>query len=160
MVQGKGEDWREDRDMRKTAALIILALIMVQTIAVADAQLLERHPPWRPHFNETAPERLRELERRIETYVIGKILISSLNFLLYGYITFFYVALYRENKSKFSLGLAGLSVALLVYSASSNPLILLLFRGSDPLWMLNVFNFVPELVATAVAFIMIYLSKT
>jgi len=146
--------------MRKTAALIILTLIMVQAVAVTDAQLLQRPPPWRPRFNETTQERLRELEIRIETYVIGKILISSLNFLLYGYITFFDVALYRENKSKFSLGLASLSVALLVYSAASNPLILLLLRGSDPLWMLNVFNFIPELVATVVAFIMIYLSKT
>ena len=146
--------------MRKTAALVILTLILVQAVAVVDAQVLQRPPPWRPRFNETTQERLRELEARIETYVIGKILIASLNFLLYGYITFFYVALYRENKSKFSLGLASLSVALLVYSAASNPLVLLLLRGSDPLWMLNVFNFIPELVATAVAFIMIYLSKT
>ena len=145
--------------MRKTAAFMLLAVIAVQTIAVAGAQW-GKPSPWRPRFNETAPEKLREFEGRVETYAMGKIIISSLNFLLYGYITFFYVVLYRENKSKFSLGLAGLSVALLVYSVSSNPLILLLFKGSDPLWMLNVFNFFPELVATAVAFIMIYLSKT
>jgi hypothetical protein len=145
--------------MRKTVALIILALIMVQTVAVAGAQIWDRSPPWRPRFNETTPERLREFEQRIETYVIGKIIISSLNFILYAYITVFYLKLYKENESKFSLALAGLSVVLLVYAVSSNPLTLLVFRGSDPLWM-NVFNFIPDLLATVVAFIMIYLSKT
>ena len=145
--------------MRKTAAFIILALIMVQTVVIASAQPGEKFFPWRPRFNETTPDKLREFERRIETYVIGKIVISSLNFLLYGYITYFYLKLYRENESKFSLALAGLSVVLLVYSVSSNPLILLVFRGSDPVWM-NVFNFVPDMLATVVAFIMIYLSKT
>ena len=149
--------------MRRTAAFIILVLIMVQTVVIVSAQPGERPFPWRPRFNETTPDKLREFERRIETYVIGKIVISSLNFLLYGYITYFYLKLYRENESKFSLALAGLSVVLLVYSVSSNPLILLVillvFRGSDPLWM-NVFNFVPDLLATVVAFIMIYLSKT
>ncbi|MFH2110327.1 MAG: hypothetical protein ABIJ47_03585 [Candidatus Bathyarchaeota archaeon] len=145
--------------MRRTATFIILALIMVQTVVIVSAQPGERPYPWRPRFNETTPDKLREFERRIETYVIGKIVISSLNFLLYGYITYFYLKLYRENESKFSLALAGLSVVLLVYSVSSNPLILLVFRGSDPLWM-NVFNFVPDLLATVVAFIMIYLSKT
>ena len=145
--------------MRRTAAFIILALIMVQTVVIVSAQPGERPFPWRPRFNETTPDKLREFERRIETYVIGKIVISSLNFLLYGYITYFYLKLYRENESKFSLALAGLSVVLLVYSVSSNPLILLVFRGSDPLWM-NVFNFIPDMLATVVAFIMIYISKT
>ena len=145
--------------MRRTAAFIILALIMVQTVVIVSAQPGERFFPWRLRFNETTPDKLREFERRIETYVIGKIVISSLNFLLYGYITYFYLKLYRENESKFSLALAGLSVVLLVYSVSSNPLILLVFRGSDPLWM-NVFNFIPDMLATVVAFIMIYISKT
>jgi hypothetical protein len=145
--------------LRRTAVFILLTLIMVQTVVVAGAQQLERIPPWRPRFNETTPDRLREFERRIETYVIGKIMISSLNILLYGYITYFYLKLYGENNSKFSLGLASLAVALLVYSISSNPLILLMFRGTDPLWMMNVFNFVPDLLATVAACIMIYLSK-
>jgi hypothetical protein len=146
--------------MKKTVALMLLILIMVQAVVVVGAQQMERPPPWRPRFNETTPDMLREFERRIETYVIGRIIISSLNIILYGYITYFYLKLYMENKSKFSLGLASLSVALLVYSISSNPVILLLFRGSDPLWMMNVFNFIPDLLATVAAIIMIYLSKT
>ncbi|TRO54074.1 hypothetical protein E2P71_05075 [Candidatus Bathyarchaeota archaeon] len=145
--------------MKRTTAFVVLALIMIQTIVVAGAQIEERPPPWRPRFNETSPDTLREFERRIETYVIGKIVISSLNFILYGYIAYFYTKLYRENNSRFSLVLAGLSFVLLVYSLSSNPLILLIFRGSDPLWM-NVFNFIPDLLATVVAFMMIYLTKT
>ena len=145
--------------MRKTVAFIVLALIMVHTVTVARAQLWDRPSPWRPRFNETTQEKLHEFGRRIENYVTGKIIISSLNFLLYGYITFFYVVLYRENRSKFSLALVGLSAVLLVYSISCNPLILLVFRGPDPIWM-NVFNFIPDLLATVVAFILVYLSKT
>ncbi|HEX9913511.1 MAG TPA: hypothetical protein VGB32_01200 [Candidatus Bathyarchaeia archaeon] len=146
--------------MRKTTAFIILAVIMAQAIAFAYAQPMEGNPPpFRPRFNETSPEKIREFERIMETYIVGRIVISSLNIVLYGYITYFYVRLYRENESKFSLALAGLSVVLLVYALTSNPLLLHLMRGPDPLWT-GVFSFIPDMLATVVAFIMIYLSKT
>jgi hypothetical protein len=146
--------------MRKTTAFIILALFMAQAITFALAQPTEGNPPpFRPRFNETTPERIREFERIMETYIVGRTIISSLNIILYGYITYFYVKLYRENESKFSLALSGLSVVLLVYALASNPLLLHLIRGPDPLWT-GVFSFIPDMLATVVAFIMIYLSKT
>ncbi len=148
--------------MRKTTTYIILALFMAQaiTFALALAQSGEGFPPpFRPRFNETSPERIREFERIMETYIVGRVVVSSLNILLYGYITYFYVKLYRENQSKFSLALAGLSVVLLVYALSSNPLLLHVIRGPDPLWT-GVFNFIPDMLATVVAFILIYLSRT
>lgn len=146
--------------MRKTTAFIILAILMAQAITFAKAQPGEgAPPPFRPRFNETSPVKLREFERIMETYIIGRIIVSSLNILLYGYITYFYVRLYRENASKFSLALAGLSVVLLVYALSSNPLLLSVIRGPDPLWT-GVFNFISDMLATVVAFILIYLSRT
>jgi hypothetical protein len=146
--------------MRKTTAFIILALFMAQAINFALAQPTEgTPPPFRPRFNETSPERIREFERIIETYIVGRIVVSSLNILLYGYITYFYIRLYRETESKFSLALTGLSVVLLVYALSSNPLLLHVIRGPDPLWT-GVFNFIPDMLATVVAFILIYLSRT
>jgi len=146
--------------MRKKTAFIILALFMAQAITFALAQPGEGFPPpFRPRFNETSPERIREFERIMETYIVGRIVISSLNIVLYGYITYFYVMLYRETESKFSLALAGLSVVLLVYALSSNPLLLSVIRGPDPLWT-GVFSFIPDMLATVVAFILIYLSRT
>jgi hypothetical protein len=118
-------------------------------------------PPFdfRPRFNETDPSTLRLFEQRIESFVIGRIVISSINIVLYAYIAFFYIGLYRANKSKFTLSLVGLTIVLLVYSISSNPLILPFIWRTGPIW-LGAFNFIPDIFATAAAIILIYLSKT
>jgi hypothetical protein len=50
-------------------------------------------------------------------------------------------------------------MVLLVYSLSSNPLIIHFLWRPGPVW-LGVFNFIPDLFATIAAFILIYLSKT
>jgi len=92
-------------------------------------------------------------------FVTGRIIVSSINILLYGYLTYFYIRLYVDNESKFSLGLTALSIALLIYSIASNPYILQLSWRRDPLWM-GVFNFIPDVFATVAAVIMVYLSKT
>jgi hypothetical protein len=113
----------------------------------------------RPRLNETDPDTIRRLEENITSYIQRKIIVSSLNMLLYSYLTFFYIRLYRDNASRFSLGLTGLALVLLIYSVTSNPLIIQYFRGSDPIWFI-IFNLVPDLFATLAAFIMIYLSKT
>ena len=148
--------------MKKRQALVLLVLlaaVAVQLVA-AQAQPRPRNPSdFKPRFNETDPDVLREFERRIEIFVTGRIIVSSINILLYGYLTYFYIRLYMENKSKFSLGLTALSIALLIYSIASNPYILRLTLRKDPLWM-GVFNFIPDVFATVAAVIMVYLSKT
>lgn len=145
---------------RKTLFLLLLMVAVATQLAAAQAQPRQKYPPnFKPRFNETDPEILREFERRIEVYVAGRIIVSSINILLYGYITYFYIRLYRENESKFSLGLTALSIALLIYSIASNPYILQLSWRRDPLWM-GVFNFMPDVFATLAALIMVYLSKT
>lgn len=148
--------------MKKRQALVLLVLLaaVAAHLVAAQAQPKPRFPlDFKPRFNETDPEVLREFERRIEMFVTGRIIVSSINILLYGYLTYFYIRLYMENESKFSLGLTALSTALLIYSIAINPYILHFSWRRDPLWM-GVFNFIPDVFATVAALIMVYLSKT
>ncbi|HUV54638.1 MAG TPA: hypothetical protein VMW03_05490 [Candidatus Krumholzibacteriaceae bacterium] len=148
--------------MKKVSALLLVALLaaLASQLIVVYAQPKPRAPDGlRPRFNETDPEVLREFERRIEMFIKGRIIVSSVNILLYGYLTYFYIRLYMDNKSKFSLGLTALSIALLIYSIASNPYILQLSWRRNPIWM-GVFNFIPDVFATLAALIMVYLSKT
>jgi hypothetical protein len=105
------------------------------------------------------PEELQELQNRIEAYIMGKTVVSAVNSILMAYIMWFYYRMYRENGSKFSLGLIALSAALLVYSISSNPWLVhsLSQKGNS---FAGVFNFIPDLFTTAAAVIMIYLTRT
>ena len=148
--------------MKRYYALVLLVLLAAATsqLVAAQPEPKPRFPPdIKPRFNETDPDVLREFERRIEMFVTGRIIVSSINILLYGYLTYFYIRLYLENESKFSLGLTALSIALLIYSIASNPYTLQLTWRRDPLWM-GVFNFIPDVFATVAAVIMVYLSKT
>lgn len=142
--------------MKKRIAVAILVLLLVQfTVPQASAQ----RRPMRPPLRDFSPEQLELLEARIETYVRWKTLISALNIGLMLYIAVFYYQLYRENGSKFSLGLTALSLALLVYSVSSNPVLISYLRPSNGVWW-GVFNFVPDVFTSVAAFIMVYLSRT
>jgi len=148
--------------MKKHQALILLVLLaaVATQMVAAQAQPRPRDPSdFKPRFNETDPDVLREFERRIEMFVTGRIIVSSINIILYGYLTYFYIRLYTENESKFSLGLTALSLVLLIYSVSSNPYILQFSWRRDPIWM-SAFNFIPDVFATIAALIMVYLSKT
>jgi hypothetical protein len=148
--------------MKKALGFLLIALFSIQLITIGYAQPKRgpRRPfDFRPRFNETDPEIIKQWENYIAIQVTGRIIVSSLNIILYGYLTFFYLSLYRNNKSKFSLGLTSLSIVLLIYSLSANPLILQSFWRRNPLWI-SIFTFIPDLFATFAAAIMIYLSRT
>ncbi len=144
------------------ALLIVIIVLLTSIPLIYGMPWGGPHPkprPWRPRFNETDPATLERIAQRIETMVKGKIVLSSINIILYTYITLFYVSLYRENKSSFSLSLVGLSVVLLVYSISSNPLLYLYIGRIEPIW-LSAFDFIPDLFSTVAAIILLYLSRT
>jgi hypothetical protein len=145
--------------MKKKLIVILFTVILVLSITPRVYAQPKRRFPWRPRFNESDPETLMRFEKHIENYITFRIVISSINMILYGYILYLYTQLYRETNSKFSLGLILLSGALLVYSSTSNPIILQLFRGSEPIWF-GLFNFIPDIFAGLAAFIMIYLTRT
>jgi len=149
--------------MKNKLTLTLFALILVlSTVVIVYAQSEEGpepKSPWRPRFNESTPQDIQDFERQIENYVKFRVVLSSVNMILYGYILYMYAVLYNETKSKFSLGLMALSGVLLIYSMTSNPLFYSLLRGSQPVWY-NVFNSVPDIFASIAAAIMIYLTRT
>jgi hypothetical protein len=143
--------------MKKRLGIILLMLVLVQFTAVNMFSQDKRE-----REKDLSPEDLQELEDKLEIYFSRKSVVSTINSLLMAYIMWFYYMMYRENKSKFSLGLIALSGALLVYSISSNPWIVRQF------WYIfkrefeykYLFDFIPELFTTAAAVIMIYLTRT
>ena len=143
--------------MKKELGIILLALVMIQ-FTVMNVHSQDFDLP-RPRVQDLSPEELEELEARIQTYVMGKTVVSVINSLLMAYIMWFYYIMYRENGSKFSLGLIALSAALLVYSIASNPWLLFTFSQKGYRYA-GLFNFIPDLFATAAAVIMIYLTRT
>jgi hypothetical protein len=144
-------------------ALLIMIIIISTSISHIYGMPFGGPPhkprPWRPRFNETDPATLEQIAQRIETMVKGKIVLSSINIILYTYITLFYYSLYRENKSSFSLSLVGLCIALLVYSISSNPLFYFYIGRTEFAW-LSAFYFIPDLFSMVAASILLYLSRT
>ena len=111
--------------MKKTFGIILLALVMIQFTAVNVHGQIWDIP--NPRVRDLSPDELEELENRIQTYMMGKTVVSVINTLLMTYIMWFYYVMYRENRSKFSLGLIALSTALMVYSIASNPWLLYTF---------------------------------
>ena len=147
---------------KKTIALMLVILLALALEFVHGMPNINRPPrnsPWRPRFNETDLETLERIAQRIEMMIRGKIIISSINMILYAYIAFFYIGLYRENRSKFSLSLTSLALVLLIYSISSNPLILFYIGRVKHVW-LEAFNFIPDLFSMLAAVILLYLSRT
>ena len=143
--------------MKKRLGIILLALVLIQ-FSVVNVFGQDWDFP-RPRVQDLSPEELQELENRIQTYITGKTIVSVINSLLMAYIMWFYYVMYRENGSKFSLGLIALSAALLVYSIASNPWILYSFSQKGFRYA-GLFNFIPDLFTTAAATIMIYLTRT
>ncbi len=143
--------------MKKKLGIILVALVLIQLTAVTVQAQDFRFP--KPRVKDLSPEELQELENRIMTYMVGKTAVSLINTALMTYIMWFYYVLYRENGSKFSLGLIALSAALMVYSVASNPY-LLYQTAKQSMRFAGLFNFLPDLFTTAAAVIMIYLTRT
>jgi hypothetical protein len=139
---------------------MLILLILTTLVPIANGMPGPRRRwPIRPRFDEIDPETLERIADRIATMTRWKIGLSTVNLILYAYISAFYIRLYRENDSNFSLSLAGLSLVLLVYSISSNPLILWYLGRTDRAW-LAAFDFIPDLFSTLAAIILISISRT
>ena len=144
--------------MKKHLLIMMAFVLIISTSFMVSAQPDQRYP-WRPRLNPDDPEALEKLEQQIESYITFRIVLSTLNMIMYGYILYLYTQLYNETYSKFSLGLMALSGVLLIYSITSNPLLFGVLRGSEPIWF-NVFNSIPDVFASIAAIIMIYLTRT
>jgi len=125
-------------------AILFLLVINIVTIQTASSSPFDRPepPPWR----ELLPHLL-----------LAKTIISSLNSILLTILLVIYMGIYRKTGSEFSIGLVTFTIALLLYSLTSNPLIhgLVGFRVSG----LGPFTMLPDLFTCIASAILLYLSR-
>jgi hypothetical protein len=93
----------------------------------------------------------------IQTAVGVKLFVSTFNVVILTALLWNYVVVYRDLPNRFTLSLMLISVALLLYAVSSNPLLpmALGFRHGTAL---GPFVFLPDAFASAAAIVLLYQS--
>ncbi len=92
-----------------------------------------------------------------EVYYTVKAVLASVNAFLLIVLSSIYWKVYRDTGLEFSLGLVIFSVALLLYSLVSNPLLVSVagYRGSG----LGPFAMLPDLFTCIASFTLLYISQ-
>ena len=125
-------------------ALLVMSIIIFQWLPFRffDRAIPTERPPWNTFF---------------PFLLLAKSILSSVNAILLMILLAVYIGIYRKTGSEFSIGLIIFSIALLLYSLTSNPLIQRLagFRGSG----LGPFMMLPDLFTCIASAILLYLSR-
>ncbi|MBI5001170.1 MAG: hypothetical protein HZB92_06570 [Euryarchaeota archaeon] len=89
-------------------------------------------------------------------YYTAKTVISFVNLTLLGFLIYVYASIYRQVRTKFTIGLITVMLVLFLYALTSNPLIQILlgFRAEG----LGPFAMIPDLFASVALTIMAFLS--
>ena len=135
--------------------LALLTLLISSMILV---RMAAGQPSGRPpRFWDIDPENWERLREQLPLYFTVKTIFSTISSILLVVLIMVHVGIYRKMGTKFSLGLVIFSVALLLYTISSNPFVhqMLGFRriGFGPLMML------PEVFTCIASAILLYLSR-
>jgi len=101
------------------------------------------------------PEKFRPL---LETFVRVQFGVATFDLVCLVALVAAYVRLYRDLPNKYTASLLGMSVALLLYALSSNPLVSLLF-GFPPVSALGPFGFLPDAFVGVAIVILFYQSQ-
>lgn len=93
----------------------------------------------------------------LDVYYSMKAVLSTVNAFLLIVLSSIYLRVYEDTGLEFSLGLVIFSVALLLYSLVSNPLLVSVvgFSGSG----LGPFAMLPDLFTCIASFILLYISR-
>lgn len=131
-----------------TTTAVLTALAAAVAFALTVAVPIPFHgPPWRDLPARTV--RLIQLETFFTTF----------NFLLVLGLTTIYAGLYRKLPNKYTVSLLLLSLALLLYAFTSNPVVHLLV-GFRPRPNVGAFVFVPDLFVGVAVVVLLYQSRT
>jgi hypothetical protein len=138
----------------KTLHLIALIVVFVVVINVLAVQLglyilFDRDLP---------PSPMRDRWMSYLSFLLtAKTILASVNTVLLISVLIIYLEIYRNTGSEFSLGLVIFSMALLIYSLTSNPIIHLIagFRLTG----LGPFTMLPDLFSCIASAILLYLSQ-
>lgn len=140
----------------RNKGLILVAILSILIVTVVTFQPISRKP-FRPFDREIDPGKIKRRLELLPYYIKIKTILASVNSLLLLSLFVTYFKVYRETKSNFSLGLLLFSIALLLYSFSSNPIIHWFggFRGSG----LGPFTILTDLFTCIASAILLYLSQ-
>ena len=152
-----------EKKMQKTpwASIAIVGLLVVIIIVlIGPLNTLNSifSNPSRPFLERLSPQQLEEISNLLVFYIKGRTVLALINTGLLLYLIAIYIGIYRETKSNFSLCLLLFSATLLLYSVTSNP-ILIWLNGFQEVNILSVFNFLPDIFTTLASAILIYLSR-
>jgi hypothetical protein len=129
-------------------AVFVLVLIVVGYLAAVYLPFHGRPPrDDQDMIRVPSPEELR-------MFFMVRGIISTVNAGLVIFLLLTYVQIYVKTRAKFTMGLIIFTIALLLYAATSNPLLHVMFGPYSP----GFFEALPELFTTIAVVIMLYLS--
>jgi hypothetical protein len=136
----------------KSTGFIILSILNLIIVTVQTASCTTfNNEVFQPPFP------LEYIRNILETYILIKTIITTINLILLLFLLIIYVEIYNKTGSKFSLGLILFIFALILYAVTSNPL-LHIFTGFHPL-NLGLFTILPDLFTLIASAILLYLSR-
>lgn len=142
----------EEMITRRASVILAIAVVAVFVaiigLMLADFMLL---PP------QTPPPQIPEPDRVLmDIYLKVKTMVSLVNVVLILSLMTIYYDIYRQIKSKFTMGLIIVMLVLLMYALTSNPIIHVLFgfqaQGLGP------FAMMPDIFTTFALGVLLYIS--
>jgi hypothetical protein len=139
--------------MKRIAGIgLVLGLIAGGIVAGLVAIAIHPLPPSRPPGEWRPPAPPGD----ISLFYLAKTIVSFVNITLLVALLFIYANVYSKVRSRFTIGLVMITIALLLYALTSNPLLQILFgfraEGLGP------FALIPDLFATVASVVLLYLS--
>jgi hypothetical protein len=136
--------------MKTSNLALFVALVVAVVLGFVVSTRLLPPPGSIPSLPPLKPE-------EIAFFTTVKTLISFVNITLILWLLSVYITLYKEIKSRFTLGLILLMLVLFLYALSSNPLLHFYFgfysRGLGP------FTVIPDLFTAVALIVLVYLSN-
>ncbi len=141
--------------MDRRLKLVLIALAAVVLIALElQASITSLYNMW--GLRHMGGMMSQPISGDLEIYYTAKIILSSVNSILLLTLLVTYLDVYNDIRSEFSLGLIIFSLALLLYSVTSNPLLSSYFGYAG--YGLGPFAMLPDLFTLMASSILIYLS--
>ena len=101
----------------------------------------------------------RTLSSQVELLIRMEVFFTTLNLVLLVALAVIYVQLYRDLPNKYTASLLVLSLALLLYAGTSNPLVHNVF-GFRPRPNIGAFVFLPDFFIGLAILVLLYQSQT
>ena len=141
----------------KNSGLVIVAILGILSISLVVILPTLFRPSEMDFFDGNIPPERPPWDVLFPYLFIAKIVLSSANIILLTIVLVTYIGIYQKTKSQFSLGLVIFTIALLLYSFTSNPILqgFVGFRVSG----LGPFTMLPDLFSCIASAILLYLSR-